>query len=173
MKAITIFKEILLFMVLVLLQVILFNRISVFSMATPILYIYFLIKLPYGRNRFYVIISGFLLGLIIDVFLNTPGMNAAATTIVAAFRSVILNLFYPKNEYEDLVPGIYGESAAFLKYTVVMVLFHQTLLFFIEAFTLFNFTDTMLRIGTSSVLTLILILALDSLSFRKEKLSGQ
>ena len=59
MKAISILKEIILFVILVLLQVLLFNRIAVFGLAVPILYIYFLIKLPYGRNRFYVIILGF------------------------------------------------------------------------------------------------------------------
>jgi len=169
MKAITIFREILLFVMLVLLQVLLLNRIAVFGLAVPILYIYFLIKLPYGRNRFYVIVSGFLLGIVIDIFLNTPGMNAAATTIIATLRNMMLSLFYPKNEYEDLVPGIHTSTAAFVKFTVMMVLLHQTLLFFIEAFTLFNFTSTLLRIGSSSVLTIVLILAMDSLSISREK----
>ncbi len=172
MKAISIFKEILLFVILALLQVLLLNRISIFGFAVPILYIYFLIKLPYGRNKFYVIISGFLLGLVVDIFLNTPGMNAAATTIVAALRSVILNLYYPKNEYEDLIPGIHVSVAAFTKFTITMVLLHHILLFFIEAFSLFNFTSTIIRIGSSSLLTIVLILALDSLSFRREKVSG-
>lgn len=169
MKAISIFKEILLFVILVLLQVLLLNRIAVFGLAVPVLYIYFLIKLPYGRNQFYVIVSGFLLGIVIDIFLNTPGMNAAATTLVATLRGLVLNLFYPKNEYEDLVPGIHTSTAAFIKFTIMMVLSHQTLLFFIEAFTLFNLTSTLIRIGSSSVLTIVLILALDSLSFRREK----
>lgn len=169
MKAVSIFKEILLFVILVLLQVLLLNRIAVFGLAVPILYIYFLIKLPYGRNRFYVIVLGFLLGIVIDIFLNTPGMNAAATTIIATLRSMVLNLFYPKNEYEDLVPGIHTSTAAFVKFTVMMVLLHQTLLFFIEAFTLFNLTSTLIRIGSSSILTIVLILALDSLSIRREK----
>lgn len=172
MKAITIFKEILLFAILALLQVLLFSRISLFGWAVPILYIYFLIKLPYGRNKFYVIISGFLLGLVIDIFLNTPGMNAAATTIVATMRSVMLNLFYPKNEYEEFVPGIHTSTAAFIKLTITMVLMHQILLFFIEAFTLFNFTITFIRIGASSLLTIVLILAMDTLSIKKEKVSG-
>jgi len=109
------------------------------------------------------------LGIVIDIFLNTPGMNAAATTIVAALRNMMLSLFYPKNEYEDLVPGIHTSTAAFVKFTVMMVLLHQTLLFFIEAFTLFNFTSTLLRIGSSSVLTIVLILAMDSLSISREK----
>ena len=167
MKAVSLFYEFLWFLILVLLQVLLLNRIAVFGLAVPILYIYFLIKLPYGRSPFYVIISGFLLGLIIDIFLNTPGMNAAATTMVAAMRGVVLNLYYPKNEYEELIPGIHTSAAAFVKYTVTMVLLHQTLTL-IEAFTLL-IHRTLIRIVTSSILTIFLILALDSLSIRREK----
>ena len=58
--------EVLLFVALILLQVLLFNQISVFGYATPFLYIYFLMKLPIGRNVFYVIIMGFLMGITID-----------------------------------------------------------------------------------------------------------
>ena len=155
------------FVVLVLLQTLVLNRISVFGVAVPILYIYFLIKLPKNRNLFYVVISGFLMGLIIDIFLNTPGMNAAATTIVATLRKPLMNIFFSKVEYEDFVPSIYTETGAFLRYSVVMVLLHQTLLFFIESFTFFNLTSTLIRIGASSVLTLILIIALDGLMYRK------
>lgn len=172
MKAITILKEIVLFVVLVLFQVLLFNRIALFGLAVPILYIYFLIKLPISRNRYYVIILGFLMGLVIDIFLNTPGVNAAATTIAATFRSVILRMFYSKVESENHTPGIHGFTAAFIKYTVTMVVMHQFLLFFIESVTLFNFIDTLTRIGASSLLTIIIILVLDSLSFRKGNVIG-
>ncbi|MDD2225578.1 MAG: rod shape-determining protein MreD [Dysgonamonadaceae bacterium] len=163
----TFLREMAGFVVLVLLQTLVLNRISVFGVAVPILYIYFLIKLPKNRNLFYVVISGFLMGLIIDIFLNTPGMNAAATTIVATLRKPLMNIFFSKVEYEDFVPSIYTETGAFLRYSVVMVLLHQTLLFFIESFTFFNLTSTLIRIGASSVLTLILIIALDGLMYRK------
>ena len=107
------------------------------------------------------------MGLIIDIFLNTPGMNAAATTIVAALRKPLIDVFFPKVEYEDFVPSIYTGTGAFLRYIVVMVLLHQTLLFFIESFTFFNLTSTFIYIAASSVLTLILIVALDSLMYRR------
>jgi rod shape-determining protein MreD len=94
------FKEVLLFLLLIILQVLLLNRINVFGIATPVLYIYFLLKLSIGRNQFYVIISGFLLGLIIDIFLNTPGVNAAATTIIATIRRPVIYLFYEKEIYD-------------------------------------------------------------------------
>ncbi|MDD2245874.1 MULTISPECIES: rod shape-determining protein MreD [Proteiniphilum] len=166
MKVRTIY-EIVLFVMLILLQVLLLNRISLFGITTPVLYIYFLLKLPMGRNKFFVIISGFLLGLIIDIFLNTPGINAAATTIVAAFRKNIMDLFFEKEEYDEFVPGIYTTAGPFIRFTVFMVLLHLSLIFLIESFTLFNLAGTLLRILSSSVASILLIIALDSLMFRK------
>lgn len=164
---INVLNEVVLFVLLLLLQVLLLNRISIFGVATPFLYIYFLIKLPKGSHRFYVIIAGFLMGLIIDVFLNTPGVNAAATTIVAALRKPLMDLFFSREEFDDFVPGIYRGTTDFIRFAVVMVLLHQTLLFFIESFTFFNLANTLVRIAASSLLTLVLILALDSLMYKK------
>jgi rod shape-determining protein MreD len=168
------FYEILLLAALVLLQVLLLNRISLFGYATPILYSYFLLKLPVGRNVFYVIISAFIMGLAIDAFLNTPGMNAAAITITAAFQRNIRNLFFDRSEYEyeEFVPGIYTASGAFVRFAVFMVSLHITLLFFIESFTLFNLVNTLLRIASSAVFSIVLIIAIDSLMY-KEKPSEQ
>ena len=160
--------EWLLFLLLIFLPVMLLNRITLFGVATPILYVYFLLKLPVGRNQFYVIISGFLLGLIIDIFLNTPGMNAAATTIVAAFRRPIISLFFDKVTYDEFVPGMYTSAGSFIRFTVFTVFLHLALLFFIESFTLFNLMNTVLRIVSSTIISVILILALDSLMYKKK-----
>lgn len=161
-------NEWLLFLLLIFLQVMLLNRITLFGVATPVLYLYFLLKLPVGRSPFYGIIMGFLMGLIIDVFLNTPGMNAAATTIVAAFRRPIISLFFSRVEYEDFVPGIYTAAGPFVRFTIFTVVLHLTLLFFIESFTLFNLMNTLLRIVSSSLISVVLILALDSLMYKKK-----
>lgn len=160
--------EILLFVLLILLQTLLLNRINLFGIATPVLYSYFLLKLPVGRNLYSVIVSSFMMGLIIDIFLNTPGMNAAAITIVGAFRKNILGLFFEREGYDDFVPGINTAAGPFVRFTIFMVLLHLTLLFFIESFTLFNLKNTLLRIGTSSVVTIPLIIALDSLMCRRK-----
>lgn len=169
MKAIQIFTELLMFTILILLQVLLLNRITVFGVAIPLLYIYFLIKLPLNRNQHYVIIAGFLLGFIIDIFLNTPGINATATCIVAAFRKNLLNIFYSKEEFQEQVPGLYTGASKFINFTIVTVFLHQTLLFFIDSFTLFNLLSTVIRLGSSLVLTLLLIFALDGLLYKGER----
>lgn len=159
--------EVLLFVVLILLQVLVFNQISVFGYATPFLYIYFLLKLPMGRNVFYVIIMGFLMGFIIDIFLNTPGINAAATTLIATFRKPLLGLFFTKDRHEEFVPGIYSASGPFIRFSISSVVIHQAVLFGLEAFSLFNINILLLRLLSSIILTLILLFALDSFNYKK------
>ena len=108
------------------------------------------------------------MGLIIDIFLNTPGMNAAATTIVATFRKPILNLFYEREIFDEFIPGINTGTSQFIKLTVFAVLLHLTLLFFIESFTLFNAVDTLIRIVSSSLISILIIISLDVLIYRKK-----
>lgn len=159
--------EALLFVVLILLQVLVLNQISVFGLATPFIYIYFLLKLPIERNVFYVIIAGFLMGFIIDIFFNTPGINAAATTLVAALRKPLLGLFFSGKEFDDFVPGVYSATGRFIRFSLIMVVIHQATLFGLETFSLFNPITLMLRLSSSVILTLILMLALDSFVYKK------
>ena len=158
--------EVMRFVVLILLQVLVFNQISIFGFATPFLYIYFLLKLPMGRNVFYVIIMGFLMGFAIDIFLDTPGINAAATTLIAALRRPLLRLFFTREEFENFIPGIYSALGPFIRFAVVMVVIHQTAIFGLEAFSLFNLNILLLRLLSSVVLTLILLFALDSFVYK-------
>ena len=73
--------------VLVLVQVV-FNKILLFGVAVPIVFIYLLLRLPVHTSVNWVMTIGFVLGLVIDVFSNTPGMNALACTILAAVRLI-------------------------------------------------------------------------------------
>lgn len=172
MKAVDIIRDILLFVVLVLLQVLVLSRVYLFNIAVPFLYVLFIIKQPIGRNRFYVILSAFLLGITIDIFLNTPGVNAAAATIVATLRPLFLYLFYPKNEADSMVPGVKNNTKLFIRYSVAMVLTHHTLLFLLDAMTVFDLKMAVIRIASSTLLTLILLIAVDSFFYRKGRVGG-
>ncbi len=161
--------EVFLFIILALIQVLFLNQVNLFGYATPLLYIYFLIKLPVNINNNWVILTSFLLGLVIDIFLNTPGMNAAAITITAVIRNLIVNKTFSKEEYEVYIPSIYKEAGKFLSYVAILVLVHQTILFLIDSFSLFNFTETLIRIGSSFLFTYILIISIDSLLLNNSK----
>ena len=67
-----------LFIVVVFLQVTIGNNIHLLGVAIPFLYIYFIIRLPLSLSVNWTLTLAFILGLVIDIFSNTPGMNALA-----------------------------------------------------------------------------------------------
>lgn len=162
-------KQLISFLVLILLQVLVLNHISFLGYATPFLYVYFIIKMPIGTNRNLVIFLGFLMGFIIDLFCNTPGQNAAAATFAAFMRRPIQGLFIARDDFEHIVPSINTLGNAFMKYAVFIVFIHHTLLILISSFSYLDPLTIILRILLSSILTSILIFAIEGFSIRKKK----
>lgn len=163
-------KQLLSFVFLILLQVLVLNHISFLGYAIPFLYVYFIIKQPIGINRNLIIFLGFLLGFIIDVFCNTPGLNAAATTFVAFMRRPIQGLFFSREDFDQLVPKLSTLGSAFIKYTIMMVLVHHTILILLEAFSYSDFSILLLRIFASSALTLLIIFGFEGFSIKNKRM---
>jgi rod shape-determining protein MreD len=156
------------FILLVLLQVWLFNNIHLFGVATPFVYLYFILKLPVKMNRNKVLLLSALTGFTIDLFGSTLGLNMSVMVIVGFLRFYLLMLFAPKDIYEDYIPSFETlENFMFLRYTGAMILIHITLLHVIESFTLFNFLNLMLRILSSFILTALLIYSIEGINIRK------
>jgi hypothetical protein len=104
----------------------------------------------------------FLLGLTIDIFSNTPGVNAGASVLIAFMRPRLVDLFSPRGEYENFEPGIYTLGIwAFVRYAVVMTLIHHTALFLLEAFSFANIEYLSLRILCSALLTTMLVMTIE------------
>ena len=57
-----------------LVQVLVLGRIHLFHYATPFLYVYFVAMFPRNHEKWAVLVWSFLLGLLIDIFSNTPGL---------------------------------------------------------------------------------------------------
>ena len=94
------------FIGLVLLQVLILNNVHIAGYATPFLYIYFILKFSSGTSRNELMLWAFFFGLTIDIFSDTPGMNAAATVLLAFLRPSLLRLFTPRGNQS--FPKIYN-----------------------------------------------------------------
>lgn len=153
---------------LVLLQVLILNKISFLGYAVPFAYIHFVLKLPIGYNRDLTVLLGFLLGLFIDLLCNTPGINAAATTLIAFLSRSVQGLFFMVDDYNGQTPsyGLLGFS--FMKYAILLTLIHHVTLISIESFSYFNIELMLLRISLSTILTSILIFAFEGFSTKKK-----
>ena len=159
----TVLQFILLGFILVLAQVIVFNHICLFNVAVPLVFIYLLVRLPITLSVNWMLTIGFFLGLIVDIFSDTYGMNTLACTIEAMMRKPILRLYVPREE--DLTrpePSMYSlGTATYLKYLLTLTLLYCSLIFLIEAFTFFNPVRLLLRIVFSTILSMALMIGID------------
>lgn len=165
----TFLKFLLLALILVLIQVTVFNNICLFGVAVPMVFIYVILRLPLTLSTGWVLTVSFLLGLTVDVFSDTQGMNSLACTILAVLRRPVLGLYFPReDELANPEPSMVSLGVpVYVKYALSMTLIYCTLIFLIEAFTFFNLLRLVLRIVCSTILSTLLILAVDGLSTRR------
>lgn len=160
-------RQLISFILLIFLQVSVFNHISFIGYATPFLYIYFILKMPIDTNRSVLMLLAFILGFTIDIFCNTPGQNAAATVFVAFMQRPVQNLFFAREDFELFVPSIATLGATFFKYACVVIFLHNMSLILISSFSYFNFQTILLRIISSTILTCILVFAIEGFTVKK------
>lgn len=155
-----------LFILLLFLQAGLFNYIHLFGFATPLLYIYFLIKLPVNMNRNGVLLLSALLGFLLDIFSRTLGLTLFVMVLVGFLRYYLLKLFAPRDLFDDSLPafGSFGKLL-FMRYASTITLIQVFLLCTIESLSLFNPWLLFLRIAGSFILTILLIFAFESVKF--------
>ncbi len=152
------------FVGLLLLQVLILNNMHIVGYATPFLYVYLILKFESEISRNALMLWAFFLGLAIDVFSDTPGMNAAATVFLAFLRPVLLRLFTPRDTVESFVPAVRTMGISpFLKYLSFSVLVHHAVLLSIEFFSFAHLGTLLLRILSSSVLTVACVMAVEGI----------
>lgn len=148
------------FIVICLLQVLLFNNLMLGGYINPFPYIYFILILPITIGRIPLLLIGFVLGLIMDMFADTGGIHAAATTLIAYYRPLLLKARSPREGYElQAVPHIkvFG-FGWFFSYAAILVFLHHTVLFFLEVFRFAEFFRTLLKVFLSGSLSITLII---------------
>ncbi len=162
--AIVFFKRLGWFWLLVFIQVLVLNHVHLMGYAMPFLYVYLILTLNVNVSRNILLLWGFFLGLAVDVFSNTPGMNAAATTFLAFMRPSLLTLFTPRDCAEDMEPGIKSMGFwLFFRYVLVGVALHHTVLLTIESFSFFDLGFLSLEILSSTLLTTFCVMAIEGI----------
>jgi len=165
MKISTILINILRFLLLVAAQVFIFNKINLGGYLNPMIYILFILLLPFEISGGLVLILSFFLGLSVDLFTGSIGLHAGAATFMAFLRPLSLRLISSTRDYESgLMPGVTDLGYVwFISYTVFLTFFHHLFFFSVEAFSFTELPMTLLRILLNTVLSSVLIIIINLL----------
>ena len=152
------------FVALLLAQVLVLNHVWLMNVATPLLYVYFAITFPRNTEKGEVLVWCFILGLLVDIFSNTPGLAAGSLTLIGMIQTYLVELFVPRDSAENL--DVSAATLGWGKFSMlssILILIYCLLFFILEAFNFFDWQLWLLRAVCSAALTMGLMLAIESL----------
>ncbi len=163
-----IIRQPVIFLVLCVAQVFILNHIHLFGCAMPLLYVFFVVSMKKGTPRWVMMVWAFVMGLILDIFANTPGVTAASLTVMAMAQPYLLNLFASREKEESFIPSVAVMGfKSYTYYTVAIVLGFCLIYFTLEMMSFFNIKTWIECVIGSAILTIVLILAVDRLVHKK------
>ncbi len=162
-------KYLLQFVALVVTQLLIFNNIELSGFINPYVYILFILLLPFEVPGLVLLVSAFMTGLVMDLFMGTPGVHSTATVLMAFARPGVLAIFSPREGYQSgTLPRLQQFGLEwFAKYAVMLVLIHHITLFYLEVLTFHHFFSTFLRALLSALLTSLILIISQYFIFRK------
>ncbi|MBD0851657.1 rod shape-determining protein MreD [Maribacter arenosus] len=163
------FINIIRFVLLVLVQVLVFNRLNFFGYINPMVYILFLYWYPIKENRPAFLGLSFLLGLSIDFFSDTMALHAAATVTIAYLRPAIMRFVFGINyEFQSFKLSNSTKAQQFT-FLALLILVHHSVYFSLEFFSVANLLLIVKKVLAIGLASLILCLLFGSLfSVNKE-----
>jgi len=160
-------NRLVMFLSLLVVQVLILNHVHFLGVGTPLLYVYFAITFRRNFPKWLVLVSCFLLGLMVDTFSNTPGLASSVMTLAGLAQCYLMELIAPRDSAEDLEASMKTLGfSKFLTLSAIITTLYCMLFFALEAFNFFDVLMWLARSLVSSMLTLVLILAIESVRSR-------
>ena len=156
----TLIRNILRFIVLLIVQVLVFDNLGFGTYIHPHIYVLFVLLLSFDTPKWQLLIDGFLIGIAVDIFNGTPGLNAAATVFLAFMRPFIIGITTRKSDVEDKNAPTVTEMGLqwFAVYALLLLLLHNLVLFWLEAFSIKLLGLVLAETLLSAPVTLLLII---------------
>lgn len=158
-------QNLILLIVLILFQVLICSHIMLFNVAMAFVFIYVIIRLPMKIKVGYVLTWAFVAGLIVDIFSDTPGVNALSCTLLAGLRKPALFAYIPRDDRtKDIIPSLSTLGfAAYAKYALTMSALYCVFVFTIEYFNFADVKDIVIMSASSALFTFLLLMGIDSI----------
>ena len=169
----TLVKNIFRFILLILVQVYVLDKIHLHYLITPYLYFLFILWMPFKLSKTAQMLLAFALGLTLDSFRHNPGFHAAACVLMAYIRPFLISILIPQEgadtNYEEPSVKSMGGSLPYMVYVGLLSLIHHGWLFFLEALQFGNFWYFIVKTLLSTLISMALVVIAELLFSRKQQ----
>lgn len=161
-----IFQNSIRWILLIAIQVLVFNNIYLGGIFNPYIYVLIILSLPIEISALATLLVGFSTGFVLDLFTHTYGMHTMAFTLFGFLRPLILRAVAPRDGYafgssanvRDMGFGVYSA------YALILIFAHHLLLFIVGGFGSESVWLIVQKVVINTILTFVIILVIQSFS---------
>lgn len=160
-------KQIIRYVLVMLLQVLLFNQLQLWGACHPYIYVLCLLMLPTTLPHIADLFIGAVVGVVMDVFCNSLGIHMAACVLLMYIRPYLLGLIVnDKDRLNEQISLRALGTGAFIQYVIYTVLIHHWTVFLLAAWSWSHIGFVLLETAVSSLVTILVILGYNTLRYR-------
>ena len=160
-------KQIGRYILVMLLQVLLFDQLQLWGACHPYIYLLCLLMMPITLSPIVDMLIGAGIGLIMDVFCNSLGIHTASCILIMFLRPYLLGVILnDKDRLNEQVSLRAIGMEGFIKYTVTLVLIHHLTVFSLAAWSWHHIGFVLLETLVSSAITIFVIIGYNILKYR-------
>ena len=160
-------KQIGRYIIVMILQVLLFDQLQLLGACHPYIYVLCLLMLPITVPHSLSMILGAAAGIIMDIFCNSLGVHTAACILVMFIRPYLIGaIVSDKDRLNEQINLHTIGMEALVKYVVIMVLIHHLTIFLLAAWSWHHIGFVALETIVSSTVTILIIIGYNALIYR-------
>ena len=171
MSRINLREQVFNFIALFAIQLPLLYRITLWDRVFGFFYIGFLLLIPFRTSRAYLLIIAFLVGLIVDIFSNTPGIHAGACVFIMYIRDLWLGIVVDDTEDLTNINHVTIRKRGIIFYVFPLVFVHHFILFLVENGGTYLFWMLLSKSFLSAIFSFSIIFVLNYLLVAKPRRS--
>ena len=155
--------------ILLMFQILILRNMSFYNLATPFVYVLFLLLLPFGLPNLMLYLIAFITGLTLDSFYDTLGVHTSACIALAFVRILFISVTVSRDGFDEPEPTLGNMGFRWsLLYAALCIFSHHLILFFLETFRLTEVSYTLLRSALSSLFTLFAVLLIEFVFYNRK-----
>jgi len=156
--------------ILILVQVLLLRNLSFYNLATPFMYVLFLLLLPFSTPNLLLYLIAFVTGITLDMFYDTLGVHTSACVALAFVRVSFISVSVNRDNFDEVEPTLSNMGFKwFSLYAMLCILVHHLVLFVLEAFRFSELSYTLLRCLFSSIFTLVTVILISFIFYNRKQ----
>jgi len=160
-------KQIGRYILVMLLQVLLFDQLQLWGACHPYIYLLCLLMMPITLPPIADMLIGAGIGLVMDMFCNSLGVHTASCILIMFIRPYLLGVILnDKDRLNEQVSLRSIGMEAFIKYVVILVLVHHLTVFSLAAWSWYHIGFVLLETLVSSAITIFVIIGYNILKYR-------